>query len=113
MNRVPCAAIPHHAATARRKPASCSRRRANATKPHTAGGPGTLHDPCWPAALERLPAGGRGRDLRVPFRHLGDAVSLLADAPNVDAALGHAGLPWDRSAAALARWRRGASGDLA
>ncbi|WP_063550962.1 amidohydrolase family protein [Burkholderia territorii] len=83
-------------------------------KPRTAAapdavvdGPGTLHDPRWPAALERLAARGLGWDLRVPFWHLGDAAALLADAPGVDVVLEHAGLPWDRSAAGLARWRRG------
>ena len=32
---------------------------------------------------------------------------MLADAPDVDVVLEHAGLPWDRSDAGLARWRRG------
>ncbi|AOI59150.1 amidohydrolase [Burkholderia diffusa] len=83
-------------------------------KPRTAAapdavvdGPGTLRDPRWPAALERLAAQRLGWDLRVPFWHLGDAAALLADAPGVDVVLEHAGLPWDRSAAGLARWRRG------
>ncbi|WP_217588390.1 amidohydrolase [Burkholderia sp. GbtcB21] len=70
-------------------------------------GPGTLHDPRWPAALERVAAHGLCWDLRVPFWHLGDAAALLADAPAVDVVLEHAGLPWDRSDAGLARWRRG------
>jgi len=83
-------------------------------KPRTASspdtpvdGPGTLHDPRWPAALERVAALGLCWDLRVPFWHLGDAAALLADAPAVDVVLEHAGLPWDRSDAGLARWRRG------
>ncbi|VWC11969.1 amidohydrolase [Burkholderia lata] len=83
-------------------------------KPHTAGapdaavdGPGTLCDPRWPAALERLAAHGLCWDLRVPFWHLEDAAALMADAPDVDVVLEHAGLPWDRSDAGLARWRRG------
>ncbi|WP_321796064.1 amidohydrolase family protein [Burkholderia sp. BCC1988] len=83
-------------------------------KPRTAAspdaavdGPGTLRDPRWPAALERLAAHGLSWDLRVPFWHLGDAVALLADAPGVDVVLEHAGLPWDRSDAGLARWRSG------
>ncbi|MCU9952853.1 amidohydrolase family protein [Burkholderia sp. BKH01] len=83
-------------------------------KPRTASspdapvdGPGTLHDPRWPAALERVAAHGLCWDLRVPFWHLGDAAALLADAPGVDVVLEHAGLPWDRSDAGLARWRRG------
>lgn len=83
-------------------------------KPRTAAtpdafvdGPGTLRDPRWPAALERLAAYGLGWDLRVPFWHLRDAAALLADAPGVDVVLEHAGLPWDRSVAGLARWRSG------
>ncbi|VWC35431.1 putative amidohydrolase [Burkholderia stagnalis] len=70
-------------------------------------GPGTLRDARWPAALERLAAHGLGWDLRVPFWHLDEAAALLARAPAVDVVLEHAGLPWDRSAAGLARWRRG------
>ena len=83
-------------------------------KPRTAAspdaavnGPGTLRDPRWPAALERLVAHGLSWDLRVPFWHLHDAAALLADAPEVDVVLEHAGLPWDRSDAGLARWRSG------
>ncbi|VWB33138.1 amidohydrolase family protein [Burkholderia lata] len=83
-------------------------------KPRTAAapdaavdGPGTLRDPRWPAALERLAAHGLCWDLRVPFWHLEDAAALMADAPDVDVVLEHAGLPWDRSDAGLARWRRG------
>ncbi|MBN3799423.1 amidohydrolase family protein, partial [Burkholderia sp. Ac-20392] len=70
-------------------------------------GPGTLRDPRWPAALERLAAHGLSWDLRVPFWHLEEAAALLADTPYVDVVLEHAGLPWDRSDAGLARWRRG------
>ncbi|WP_175690924.1 amidohydrolase family protein [Burkholderia anthina] len=83
-------------------------------KPRTAAsadaavdGPGTLRDPRWPAALERLAAHGLSWDLRVPFWHLGEAATLLAEAPGVDVVLEHTGLPWDRSDAGLARWRSG------
>ncbi|RKT99251.1 amidohydrolase [Burkholderia sp. Nafp2/4-1b] len=84
-------------------------------KPRTAAAPdaviegvrGTLRDPRWPAALERLAARGLSWDLRVPFWHLGDAAGMLAEAPGVDVVLEHAGLPWDRSEAGLARWRGG------
>ncbi|MPW23662.1 amidohydrolase family protein [Paraburkholderia sp. CNPSo 3157] len=70
-------------------------------------GPGTLDDPRWSRALERLAAHGLGWDLRVPFWHLGDAALCLADGPAVDVVLEHAGLPWDRTEAGLAAWRRG------
>lgn len=83
-------------------------------KPRTAGapdaavdGPGTLRDARWPKALERLAAHRLRWDLRVPFWHLEDAAAMLADAVPVDVVLEHAGLPWDRSEAGLARWRRG------
>ncbi|WP_233859289.1 amidohydrolase family protein [Paraburkholderia sp. HD33-4] len=83
-------------------------------KPRTSAAPGvaldgprTLDDPRWPRALERLAAHGLSWDLRVPFWHLGDAVQCLADGPAVDVVLEHAGLPWDRTKAGLAVWRRG------
>ena len=70
-------------------------------------GPGTLNDPRWPRALERLRSHGLGWDLRVPFWHLEEAAARLADAPALDVMLEHAGLPWDRTEGGLARWRRG------
>lgn len=81
--------------------------RTSAAPDASVDGPGTLRDPRWPAALERLAAHGLCWDLRVPFWHLEDAAALLADAPKVDVVLEHAGLPWDRSTTGLARWRRG------
>ncbi|CAG9228594.1 Amidohydrolase 2 [Paraburkholderia sabiae] len=81
--------------------------RTSAMPGEAPGGPGTLADPRWPRALERLAAHGLSWDLRLPFWHLGDAARRLADAPSVDVVLEHAGLPWDRSAAGLATWRRG------
>ena len=83
-------------------------------KPRTAAsanaavdGPGTLADPRWPRALERLAGHGLLWDLRVPFWHLEQAAARLADAPPVEVVLEHTGLPWDRSEAGLAHWRRG------
>ncbi|EDZ97869.1 amidohydrolase 2 [Burkholderia sp. H160] len=73
----------------------------------TIDGPGTLRDPRWPMALERLAAQRLRWDLRVPFWHLEEVSTMLADAPPVDVVLEHAGLPWDRSDAGLAHWRRG------
>jgi predicted TIM-barrel fold metal-dependent hydrolase len=81
--------------------------RTSATPDGALDGPGTLADPRWPRALERLAAHGLRWDLRVPFWHLDEAAQRLADAPAVDVVLEHAGLPWDRSDAGLARWRRG------
>ncbi|TDG04921.1 amidohydrolase [Paraburkholderia guartelaensis] len=70
-------------------------------------GPGTLDDPRWPRALERLASHGLSWDLRVPFWHLAEVAQRLSDAPPVDVVLEHAGLPWDRSEAGLAAWRQG------
>lgn len=80
--------------TARRAGDSCS-------------GSGSLHDPAWPQALERLARHGLCWDLRVPFWHLEQAAAVLADSPTIDVALEHAGLPWDRSEPGLAAWRKG------
>ena len=69
--------------------------------------PGSLHDPRWPAALERLERHGLAWDLRVPFWHLEEAAAVLRDFPKLPVVLQHTGLPWDRSEAGLAAWRRG------
>ncbi|MBC8746748.1 MULTISPECIES: amidohydrolase family protein [Paraburkholderia] len=84
-------------------------------KPVTTGGPGhqraighgTLSDPGWSAALERLAVHGLSWDLRLPFWHLEEAAALVADSPGVTVILEHAGLPWDRTDEGLALWRRG------
>ncbi|HEX7684732.1 MAG TPA: amidohydrolase family protein [Trinickia sp.] len=73
----------------------------------TTDGPGSLHDPRWPRALEPLVRLGWSWDLRIPFWHLGEAAARLADAPAIEVVLEHAGLPWDRTDAGLAHWRRG------
>ncbi len=70
-------------------------------------GAGSLHDKRWPEALERLAHHGLRWDLRVPFWHLEEAAAMLAKVPSVPVAVEHTGLPWDRSAAGLAVWRRG------
>ena len=69
--------------------------------------PGSLHDPRWPAALERLEKHGLAWDLRVPFWHLEEAAAVLRDFPKLPVVLQHTGLPWDRSEAGIAAWRRG------
>lgn len=69
--------------------------------------PGSLRDRRWPAALARLMQHGLAWDLRVPFWHLAEAAAVLRDFPNLPVVVQHTGLPWDRSAAGLAAWRRG------
>lgn len=81
--------------------------RTSAAPDDRTDGPGTLNDPRWPQALERVAGHGLSWDLRVPFWHLDEAAAMLADAPAIDVVLEHAGLPWDRSDVGLARWRRG------
>ena len=69
--------------------------------------PGSLHDPRWPAALALLAKHGLAWDLRVPFWHLEEAAMVLRNFPVLPVVLQHTGLPWDRSDAGLAAWRRG------
>jgi predicted TIM-barrel fold metal-dependent hydrolase len=80
---------------------------ASATAPGVSGQPGSLQDPRWPRALQRLHQHGLLWDLRVPFWHLAEAAALLAQVPELTVVLEHTGLPWDRSEAGLQRWRDG------
>lgn len=73
----------------------------------TVGGPGSLSDPGWQRALERLAAHNLCWDLRVPFWHLEEVADKLDDIPCLQVVLEHAGLPWDRTEEGLAHWRRG------
>ena len=68
---------------------------------------GSLQDVRWLAALDKLHRQGLSWDLRVPFWHLEEAAAVLREVPAVPVVLEHAGLPWDRSDAGLAVWRRG------
>jgi predicted TIM-barrel fold metal-dependent hydrolase len=71
-------------------------------------GAGSLHDARWPRALELLLRHSLRWDLRLPFWHLEQAAAMLARcAPTPPVVVEHTGLPWDRSAAGLAVWRRG------
>ncbi len=71
------------------------------------GRPGTMQDEGWLAGLARLPGHGLSWDLRVPYWHLAEAAEVAARFPALPIVLEHAGLPWDRGAAGLARWRQG------
>jgi len=68
---------------------------------------GGLDDPRWPEALARLAAHGLLWDLRVPWWHLEEAAALITQVPGLTVVVEHTGLPWDRSEAGLAVWRRG------
>jgi predicted TIM-barrel fold metal-dependent hydrolase len=72
-----------------------------------AGAPGTMQDPAWLAGYARLAAHGLSWDLRVPAWHLEEAAAVARAHPAIPVVLNHAGLPWDRSPAGLAAWRRG------
>ncbi|CAG2151770.1 amidohydrolase family protein [Cupriavidus plantarum] len=71
------------------------------------GQPGTLQDRQWRAGLRALAEHGLIYDLRVPYWHLEDAAEAIAEAPDLDVVVEHAGLPWDRTPEGLAQWRRG------
>ena len=77
--------------------------RANASP--DAGAPGGMTDPAFRAGFARLAAIGLRFDLQTPWWHLGEAVQLAADFPDVQIILNHTGLPADRSDAGLAGWR--------
>jgi predicted TIM-barrel fold metal-dependent hydrolase len=68
--------------------------------------PGMMDDPQWRAGYARLAPLGLHFELQAPWRRLGEAVRLAHDFPETTIVLNHAGLPEDRSAAALAGWRQ-------
>ena len=73
------------------------------------GEPGTLQDERWLTGLALLRKHGLLWDVRVPYWHLEEAAEAIARFPGLRVAVEHAGLPWDRSEAGLAHWRRGMS----
>lgn len=95
--------------------ARCPLLRGIRCKPRTAarpglsvrGEPGSMQDPHWLAGLAALEDYGLSWDLRVPFWHLEEAATVAAMFPGIPIVVEHAGLPWDRSEAGLAHWRRG------
>lgn len=76
--------------------------RANAAP---GGPPGGMIDPAFRDGFKRLGDHGLMFDLQTPWWHLDEAVDMAALAPEIPIILNHAGLPSDRSAAALAGWR--------
>lgn len=71
------------------------------------GLPGSLQDERWSAGLSLLSKYGLAWDFRVPFWHLEEAAALLRRHPELPVVVEHSGMPWDRSPAGLAVWRRG------
>ena len=70
-------------------------------------GPGSLSDPHWLEGMRKLARYQWSWDLRVPFWHLEEAAGVLEKVPELEVVLNHTGLPWDRSEAGLAHWRKG------
>jgi predicted TIM-barrel fold metal-dependent hydrolase len=68
--------------------------------------PGGMSDPTWRAGYARLAPLGLRFDLQTPWWHLEEASRLARDFPDTQIILNHTGLPSDRSAAALAGWKR-------
>lgn len=69
--------------------------------------PGGMADERWLSGLAALEPLGLSWDLRVPWRHLEAAASIAGRFPGITMVVNHTGLPWDRSAEGLARWRSG------
>ena len=79
-------------------------RRADQT---VRGLPGSLQDERWSRGLSLLSKHGLAWDLRVPFWHLAEAAVVLQGHPELPVVIEHTGMPWDRSDAGLAIWRKG------
>ncbi|NBP40133.1 MAG: amidohydrolase, partial [Betaproteobacteria bacterium] len=67
----------------------------------------SLSDPHWLEGMRKLARYQWSWDLRVPFWHLEEAAGVLEKVPELEVVLNHTGLPWDRSEAGLAHWRKG------
>ncbi len=72
-----------------------------------AGEPRSLQDPNWRRGLDLLRKHDLSWDLRVPWWHLEEAAEVVRENPDLRVILNHTGYPMDRSAEALAVWRRG------
>jgi predicted TIM-barrel fold metal-dependent hydrolase len=78
--------------------------RANASPDDAA--PGGMTDAGWRAGFARLSSLGLRFDLQTPWWHLDEAADLARAFPDTSIILNHTGLPSDRSADALAAWKR-------
>ncbi|HTO12767.1 MAG TPA: amidohydrolase family protein [Candidatus Binatia bacterium] len=70
------------------------------------GAPGSMDDPAWRRGYARLERHGLHFDVQTPWWHLDAAADLARDFPRISIVINHTALPADRSAAALAAWRR-------
>lgn len=70
------------------------------------GLPGSMDDPAWREGYAQLARNGLSYDLQTPWWHLDAAAELARDLPETQIIINHTALPADRSAEALAAWRR-------
>jgi predicted TIM-barrel fold metal-dependent hydrolase len=70
------------------------------------GQPGSMDDDKWRRGYALLQRHGFLFDLQTPWWHLDAAAELAGDFPATQIVIVHTGLPHDRSAEALAGWRR-------
>lgn len=68
---------------------------------------GSLQDARWDDGLRALTRRNLIWELRVPFWHLLEAADVIKRHPHAKVVIEHAGLPWDRSAPGLDKWRAG------
>ncbi|MEK9719808.1 MAG: amidohydrolase family protein, partial [Quisquiliibacterium sp.] len=91
---------------------SVRHKPAAATSPDAArrGQPGSMDDQAWRRGFALLQGLGLHFDLQTPWWHLDAAAQLAADFPGTTIILNHTGLPADRSADGLRRWRSALEG---
>ena len=85
----------------RHKPRSTARDRHHATW----AGAGSMRCERWRRGFALLPGSGLLFELQAPWWHMGEALELARDFPDVGIVVNHAGLPAQRDAASLAQWR--------
>ena len=68
--------------------------------------PGAMLDAKWRRGFGALARNGLRFDLQTPWANLGAAARLAADFPDTQIILNHTGLPAERSAEAIAGWKR-------
>jgi predicted TIM-barrel fold metal-dependent hydrolase len=70
------------------------------------GAPGSMDDPAWRRGYALLERHRLHFDVQTPWWHLDALADLARDFPRTPIVINHTALPADRSAAALAAWRR-------
>ncbi|MEC8457416.1 MAG: amidohydrolase family protein [Pseudomonadota bacterium] len=66
-----------------------------------------LRDPKWVEGLSKLARHGLSFDLQLYPSHMATAAIIAARHPDISMIVNHAGLPTDRDAAGMERWKRG------